>query len=158
MVVLVAAQLLVFNHIHLFGYATPLPYVYLVLSLPMDTERWEALLWGFTCGLLADITMLTPGVGAFALTLTAFMQPTLLKLMAPKDAVEDMRPSYSTMGFWSYSYYAGILTLQFSLAYFCVLAFNFHHFTDLAISFFSSWALTFLLCLIFQGFRKKRHE
>ena len=119
MVVLVAAQLLVFNHIHLFGYATPLPYVYLVLSLPMDTERWEALLWGFTCGLLADITMLTPGVGAFALTLTAFMQPTLLKLMAPKDAVEDMRPSYSTMGFWSYSYYAGILTLQFSLAYFC---------------------------------------
>lgn len=158
MVVLVAAQMLVFNHIHFFGYATPLPYVYLVLLFPLGTERWEALLWGFACGLLADITMLTPGVGAFALTLTAFVQPTLLTLMTPKDAVEDMHPGYTTMGFWSYVYYAGILTLLFSLVYFTVLSFSFHHVADLTISFLSSWLLTFILCLIFQGFNKKRHD
>ena len=46
MLALVAAQLLVFNHIHLFGYATPLPFVYFLLRFPLNTERWSILLWG----------------------------------------------------------------------------------------------------------------
>lgn len=31
-IVLVIAQALVFNHIHLFGYATPMPYVFVLRS------------------------------------------------------------------------------------------------------------------------------
>ena len=158
MIVLVAAQMLVFNHVHLFGYATPLPFVYFLLLFPLGTERWEILVWGFVCGLLTDIVSLTPGVGAAAMTLTAFVQPPLLKLMVPKDAVEDLRPGYSTIGFWVYVRYALILTLVFAMTYFAVLAFNFQHFLDLFVSFVSSWALTFLLCLIFEGFYRKNDE
>ena len=158
MALFVAAQLLVFNHIHLFGYATPLPFIYFLLRFPMGTERWEILLWGFVCGLLTDIVSLTPGVGASAMTLTAFVQPVLLTLMVPKDAVEDFRPSYTSMGFWPYTYYAALLTLLFTFVYFVVLSFNFHHILDLTISFVSSWALTLILCLIFEGFHKPKHD
>ena len=158
MVVILAAQMLVFNHIHLFGYATPLPYVFLLLTFSLGTERWSILLWGFFCGLLADITSLTPGVGAAAMTLTAFVQPPLLALMVPKDAPEHLRPGYATMGFRSYFYYTALLTFLFTFTYFVILSFSFHNPVNLSISFASSWGLTFLLCLVFEGFYMKRHD
>ena len=153
LVVLVAAQMMVFNYIHLFGYATPLPYVYLLLLFPLDSSRWSVLLWGFVCGLLCDFVSLTPGLGAASMTLTAFFQPLLLRAMAPKDALEDMQASYHTLGGWGYVRYAGILTLLFALTYFLLLSFSFFHAADLAISFASSWLLTLVLCLAMEKVR-----
>lgn len=153
LVVLVAAQMMVFNYIHLLDYATPLPFVYLVLMFPLGTSRWSILLWAFVCGLLCDITSLTLGIGAASMTLVAFVQPVLLSLMTPKDATEDMQPAYSTMGFWSYVGYAAILTSIFSLCYFLLQSFTFNHIIDLGIACGSSWALTLVLCLIFEGLR-----
>ena len=40
-VVLTLLQVLVFNHIHIFGYATPMPFVYLVLMLHSNTPRCQ---------------------------------------------------------------------------------------------------------------------
>lgn len=158
MLVLMAAQMLVFNHVHLFGYATPLPFVYLLLMFPLNTEVWMSLLWGFVCGLLTDIGALTPGVGAAALTLTAFIQPSLLKRIVPDDSVEDLVPSYATLGFFTYVRYAAIITGIFVVVYYLVLAFSFHNIFDWAISCASSWLLTWLLCLVFEGFRKTKKK
>ena len=153
---LVAAQMLVFNYMHLFGYATPLPFVYLLLLFPLDTQRWTILLWGFACGLLCDIVSLTPGIGAASMTLAAFVQPPLLSLLAPKDAVEDLEPSFASLGFWPYVRYSAIVTFIFCVAYFLLSSFNFFHVIDLAISFASSWVLTLVLCLLIEGVRKKK--
>lgn len=153
---LVAAQMVVFNYMHFFGYATPLPFVYLLLIFPMDTQRWTILLWGFACGLLSDIVSLTPGIGAASMTLAAFIQPPLLALMAPKDSAEDLEPSYASLGFWQYVRYASIITFIFCAAYFLLSSFNFFHVLDLAISFVSSWVLTLVLCLLIEGVRKKK--
>ena len=51
---LVLAQALVFNYIHLFGYATVLLYVYFVVMFPRNYPRWAILLWSFFLGLSAD--------------------------------------------------------------------------------------------------------
>ncbi|MBP5771784.1 MAG: rod shape-determining protein MreD [Bacteroidaceae bacterium] len=157
MVALVAAQMMVFNYMHLFGYATPLPFIYFLLLFPRGTQRWSILLWGFICGLLCDVVSLTPGIGAASMTLIAFVQPLFLEHMVPKDAVDDLQPGIDTMGFWSYVRYAGLLTFLFSLCYFLVLSFNFFHIVDLGLSFVSSWLLTLLLCLSFEGVRSKRN-
>ena len=156
MVALVAAQMMVFNYIHILGYATPLPYVYLLLLFPLGTGRWTILLWGFFCGLLCDVVSLTTGVGAAAMTLTAFIQPPLLQAMAPKDAVEDMQASFASMDFWPYVRYAAVVTFVFSAAYFLLQSFNFFHLLDLAIAFVSSWLLTLLLCVAIEGVRGGR--
>lgn len=156
LVVLVAAQMVVFNYIHIYDYATPLPFVYLVLLFPLGTSRWSILLWAFVCGLLCDIASLTLGIGAASITLVAFVQPVLLRLMTPKDAPEDMQPAYSTMGFWNYVGYAAILTSLFILCYFLLQSFTFNHIIDLGISCGASWLLTLFLCLIFEGFRDHR--
>lgn len=158
LVVLVTAQMMVFNYIHILGYATPLPFVYLVLLFPLGTSRWSILLWAFVCGLLCDITSLTLGIGAAAMTLVAFVQPVLLRLMTPKDAPEDMRPAFSTLGFWSYCNYAAILTALFALAYFALQSFTFNHIADLGIACGSSWLLTFIICLVFEALRDHKTE
>lgn len=158
LVTLVAAQMMVFNYIHIMGYATPLPYVYLLLLFPLGTQRWSILLWGFACGLLCDFVSLTPGIGAAAMTLTAFVQPLILQRMAPKDALEDMQASYATLGFWGYVRYALLLTFIFMAVYFLLMSFNFFHLRDLAISFGSSWALTLLICLLIESVRGGKKE
>ena len=158
MVALVAAQVMVFNYIHLFGYATPLPYVYLLMLFPLNTDRWSSLLWGFVCGLLCDIASLTLGVGMAAMTFVAFIQPPLLQLMVPKDAVEDLQPGIATMGFWPYVRYTLIMTSIFVIAYFIIQTFNFFHPLDFLIAMTSSWGLTFLMCLILEGLRYKSEK
>lgn len=153
MVVLLATQMLVLNHIHLFGYATPLIIIYFLLLFPLGTSRWSIMLWGFVCGLLADMVTLTPGVGAGAMTLAAFIQPQLLLAMRPKEAAEDMQASFHTMGFWSYARYCSILTFIFCLAYFLLQVFSFFHIVHLAISFIGSWLLSFVLCIAVEAMR-----
>lgn len=156
MLALVASQMLVFNHIHLFGYATPLVSVYLLFLFPLGTQQWSILLWGFVCGLLTDIVSLTPGVCAASMTLAAFIQPKLLKSMEPQNAAEDMQASFHTLGFWTYVRYAAILTTVFMLAYWLVLAFSFFHFTDMVLTLVGSWIVTTALCLAIEGARTRK--
>ena len=61
--ILLVFQGLVFNHIHFFGYATPVIYVYILCLQPLNTSRYAWLLWGFAVGLGADFFSETPGSG-----------------------------------------------------------------------------------------------
>ncbi|MBR4968192.1 MAG: rod shape-determining protein MreD, partial [Bacteroidaceae bacterium] len=61
---LVALQVFVFNHIHVLGYATPMPYVFFLLILPNDLPRWLFVALGFLLGLIIDVFADTPGVAS----------------------------------------------------------------------------------------------
>ena len=71
--VLLIVQALVLNNIHLFGFATPLLYVYTVICMRRNFPRWAALVISFLLGLGIDIFSNTPGVAACSLTLLAFV-------------------------------------------------------------------------------------
>ena len=53
-VLLLLLQVLVFNHIHLFGFATPLLYVYVMLLFRRNFPKWAILCCGFLGGLCVD--------------------------------------------------------------------------------------------------------
>ncbi len=150
---LLALQVLVCNHIHLMGYATPMPYVLFLVWLPLNANRIGNMLWAFLLGLAIDIFSNTPGEAAAALTLTAFVQWPLLRAMAPKDSIEDMVPTYKTMGRWNHIRYIFILTLVHHTAFFLLESFSFFHLTALGISFGGSLALSLLLMLTFETLR-----
>ncbi len=150
---LLALQVLVCNHIHLMGYATPMPYVLFLVWLPLNANRIGNMLWAFLLGLAIDIFSNTPGEAAAALTLTAFVQWPLLRAMAPKDSIEDMVPTYKTMGRWNHIRYIFILTLVHHTAFFLLESFSFFHLTALGISFGASLALSLLLMLTFETLR-----
>lgn len=104
---LLLLQVLVFNHIHLGGYATPMPYVYLLMILPGSTPRWLYIVTGFAFGLTLDIFTSTPGLTASALCLCGLFVPLLLSLFSPAETDgEAPEPSARAMKWGPFSRYA----------------------------------------------------
>lgn len=64
---LIAAQVAVCNHIHLFGYAMPMVYIYFIMLLPGNMSRWSVLLLAFVLGLVIDMFSGTPGMASSSL-------------------------------------------------------------------------------------------
>lgn len=142
LLVLVSLQVLVFNHMHLFGYATPMVYICFLLYFPLNYSRCGILFWGFIIGLLTDIFSNTPGVGAASTTLAAMLQPVLLRAMAPKDSTEDMMPNFQTMGYGNYARFFIILIVIHHLLVFLLESFSYFDSLYLVLSCTSSIVLT----------------
>ena len=88
-VLLFALQVFVFNHVHILGIATPMPYFYFLLILSADTHRWLYVLLGFVLGFLIDLFAGTPGVAAGAMTFAGFAAPWILRVFLPSDRDDD---------------------------------------------------------------------
>lgn len=152
---LVAVQVLVLNHLQFRGYGTPLLYVVLLIYMPQGTSRVGALLWGFCTGLLVDVFTGTPGVASGAMTFAALIQPPLLELMVPRDAAEDITPSAKTMGTWNYVRYVMIVFLMHHLVFFMLESFSYFHIADAALAMGASWVGSVVLALTVETFRKR---
>lgn len=153
--ILLLAQVLVLNHIHLFHCALPLLYVYFLLPVPRGTARWSILVWGFALGLAVDCFSNTPGVGAAATTLTAFLQPYVLELFLNRDSADNLLPSFRSLGWGKYTAYAAILILVHTLSYFALEAFEFYNPLQWLASVGGSFVLTLLLTLVIENMRKR---
>ncbi len=153
---LVALQVLVFNHVHLWGYATPVVYVYVLCLFSLETSRGEWLLWGFFVGLFADMFTATPGLGAASLTFTALCAPGLLRLFTPKDGVEGLAPTYRTLGRWKYVGYVTSLVLCHQAAMVLFEFFSFFNPLDMLVTYLGSSALTLVLVLVLGRLQGKK--
>ena len=156
MLLLVAFQVLVLNHLQLFGYGTPLIFVVLLLYMPMGTMKAGIILWGFCTGLLVDIFTNTPGVASGAMTVAALIQPSVLKLLAPRDAAEDITPTMQTLGKWNYIRYMMIIYMIHHLLYFGLEFFSLYHMADAVLLMAASWTSSILMALLLESFRKKK--
>ncbi|MBQ8968441.1 MAG: rod shape-determining protein MreD [Bacteroidaceae bacterium] len=150
---LMALQVLVCNHIHLFGYATPMLYVLFLAYLPLNANRIGSLLWAFVLGLSVDIFSNTFGAAAAALTFAAFVQWPLLQAWAPKESVEDMVPTYQTMGVWNHIRYLAVLATVHHLVFYLLESFSYFHWESLLISVGSSLLLSLVLMLTIDSLR-----
>ena len=154
MLALVVVQVMVCNHIHLMGYATPMLYVLFLVYFPLNSNRIGNMVWAFVMGLFIDAFSNTPGEAAGgALTLTAFIQWPLLHASAPKDCLEDMVPTYKNMGWWNHIRYLFILVAVHHTAFYLLESFSFLHFTELLITYGSSLLLSFVIILILETLR-----
>ncbi len=76
---LLAAQLLIFNNIHLFGFLNPLIYVLFIILYPVNDDKTILLISSFIMGLTIDYFCNSGGVHAFASIILAYNRPTLFK-------------------------------------------------------------------------------
>ncbi len=155
-VVLLLAQALVLNHIHLFDYATPLLYVYLVASFKRGYPRWGVLVWSFLLGLSVDVFSNTPGLAAASMTFIGVLQPYLLEMFLQRDSAEDLQPSVHTLGFVKYLSFTVLLTLSYCLLFFTLEHFSFFDWAKWGFSILGSTLLTVLLILVVDNMRKTR--
>ncbi len=154
-VVLCLVQVLVLNHIHLFGCATPLLCIYFPITLQRNYPRWASLLWGFFLGLLLDIFANTPGVAAASMTLMAFLQPYILDPFLPREAADDFKPTITSLGFGPYSVYAGLFCLMYALVFFSLDMFSFFNILQWCENVGGSFLLTFLLIMVIDNVRNR---
>lgn len=151
---LVLAHTLVFNHIHLMGYATPMPYVYALIILPHGTARWIYVVLGFCIGIVIDILSNTVGAAAAALTLVGLLTPLLLRTFAPDDKLEEeFTPSIKTMQWGVFLKLAVAVTFIHTLVFFLLETFSLFDALEILIKVGSSTALTVIFMMTFEKLR-----
>lgn len=156
-IVLIAAQVIVCNHIHLLGYAMPMIYLYFIMILPSTIARWALLVLAFVLGFVVDLFSNTPGMASSALLLTALLRPVVLTVFAPAERSDGaLVPSVRTMEWGGFTRYTVGITLLHTTTFYLIETFSFFHLADLLWSIFSSTLLTSLLILALEMLRNKR--
>ncbi|MDD4821333.1 MAG: hypothetical protein PHI48_02065 [Bacteroidales bacterium] len=110
-VILFLIQILIFNHIHLFGIGTPFLYIYCILCLPNTIGKTTQVLISFVIGFILDLFSNSPGMNASATLCLGLLNPYLFKMFMPVYDSETAEASIQHFGFKSYFYYAGISTI-----------------------------------------------
>ena len=154
-VVLALVQVLVLNYVWLFNLATPLLYVFFVVTFPRNSAKGEVLVWCFMLGLVIDLFSNTPGLASGSMTLIALVQPYLLELFVPRDSAENMEVSVAMLGTSKFFTLSVILTLIYSLVFFALEAFNFFEWQMWLLRSVCSTLLTMVLMLAIDSVRSK---
>ena len=153
-IVLCLVQGLVLNHIDLFGYATPLLYVYMALTFPRGYPRWAILLWCFFLGLSVDTFTNTPGVAAASMTLVGLLQPFVLELFMQRDSEENFKPTLMNLGYVSYIYYMLLLLSIYCIAYYSIEMFTFFNWLQWVECVVGSLLITSVLVFVIEHMRR----
>ena len=78
-ILLLAAQIVIFNNINLFGYINPYPYVLFILLYPVNSNKFGLLIASFCLGLVVDLFSNSGGIHAAACLILAYLRPTFFK-------------------------------------------------------------------------------
>lgn len=153
--ILLAAQVLILNHVHLLDVAMPLLYIYFAITFRRGFPRWIILLSCFFMGLIVDMFSSTPGLAAGTMTLVGFIQPFLVERTAPRDSAGDMEISVVTMGFGGFAFLSGVITTLYCLVFFTLEAFSFFEWLVWLERIIASSLLTWILILAIESVRSK---
>ncbi len=158
-VLLLLLQAWVFSHIHILGYATPLPYLYILMLLSNETPRSVGILLGFAMGLSVDLFVNTPGMAASSMCLCGFLQRPLLRFFTPSDKLEEeITPSVQTLKWSGFLLFSLCFTLIHCALFFLIEAFSFSNWQSLLGKVGSSTAITLLFVVVFEIFHSRRER
>ena len=156
---LLVLQVLDYNHIHIMGYATPMPYIYFLLILPATTPRWLYLMSAFIMGLLIDSFTNTPGMATSVLCFCGLLIPALLNTFRPKDTEDEtLLPSIRSMEWGGFLRFSFVLTLIHCSLFFLIETFTLIRWQTLLINIGGSTALTMLMIIGFELIRTKKRK
>lgn len=155
-VLLVLVQVLVLNHMHIMGYATPALYIYYILKLNSETPRKSLLLQAFFIGLCIDIFSNTPGMNAGAATFMAFARRPLLRMQMSRDVSEDYEPGVRIMGFSPFLRYVLSEVFVFAFVLQVLNSFSFFHPVELFWKVVSDVLATIIFIMCAEVLRRNR--
>ena len=148
LILLVFIQVLLLNRIALFGYATPLFYIWMIVRFDSTMKRSSVLLWAFFLGLTIDLFSSTPGLNAASATLLAMFQPGILKLFVPIERHDQLLPCSAAMGSRQFAGYLLLLTILHHTVYFILRSIPLADWTVLVLKVVFSALLTFIIMFV----------
>ncbi|MCQ2329807.1 MAG: rod shape-determining protein MreD [Paludibacteraceae bacterium] len=123
-IVLIALQVLFFNHVQISYFINPFPYIFLIVVFPNKFSRIELMLVGFCMGLLIDVLSGTYGIHTIATTFIAYLKPSLLKITAMPEILDKYAPRLKNMD-WAFAWYAGLVAFVHHFVLFSLESFDF---------------------------------
>jgi rod shape-determining protein MreD len=150
-IILVLAQVFVFNNIQINGYINPNIYILFILLLPFTTNGWVLLLSAFFLGLSVDLFSQTLGMHAFATVMMAGARPLALSIMSPREGyTANTSPSIADYGFGWFLRYTLFLVLIHHLTLFYIEVFSFQGFFRTLLRVILSVTFTVILVILEQ--------
>jgi rod shape-determining protein MreD len=158
-ILLILAQVLVFNNIQFSGYVNPYIYVMIVILLPSDIPGWLLLIVTFLTGLLIDLFSGSPGMHASATLLAGFSRSFVLRIIAPRDGYEagaDL--SMAVYGIRWFVIYSAAIVLIHHTALFFLEVFRFSGFFRTILRILLSSIFTVGFIIIIEYYRTSRQK
>ena len=147
---LAALQVLFLNRIALFGYVTPLFYIWMIARFDNSMTRSGVLLWSFFLGLSIDLFSGTPGLNAASATFLAMFQPGIVKLFVPLERHEVIVPGSASMGGRPFAGYLLLITLLHHTVYFILRSIPLGDWSVLVLKVVFSALLTFIFMIVVE--------
>ena len=154
---LVLFQVLVLNHVNLFGYLNPLVYILWIFLFPVKKNQAPFLIASFFLGLSIDIFSDSGGINAAASVFIAFIRLPILKAILRKSDFDNYIFNLRSLSIDKIIIYITTLTvihhfIVFSLEYFSFNSFS----TIISNTFFTSIFTIILSILSVLFFAKKK--
>ena len=162
MPILIFLQVVVLNHLWIFEYFMPILYLYPLLKMPLETERWVILLLAALTGALMDLFMNTPGLNMASAVLAGYFRRPLLLALISEEILEEtdglLLPGGGTMKFFPYLLYLVLTTLVHTAALFGLEAFSLGLFKLVIPYIFGGTAFSVITYLLFDLFSHKKES
>lgn len=146
-ILLLTAQIIIFNNINFLGYISPFPYLLFIILYPVNGNKYGLLIASFVLGLIIDMFSNSGGIHATACVVLAYYRPYLFKFsfglsyeyqtVKLNDVLTPERFSFILL-----------TVLIHHLILFILEAFQFNFFWDILIRTILSTIFTILICVL----------
>ena len=150
-ILLVLAQVFVFNKIQASGYVNPQIYILFILMLPFGISGFWLMSLGFLTGLSIDFFQHTPGMHAAASVFLAFLRPGVIRLVGKKEDLEPGEyPNVRDSGSVWFLAYTVILVFFHHLVLFYLEVFRLGEFFQTLLKILINTILTSMIIMLLQ--------
>lgn len=124
-------------------------YPLFIMMLPLRWHLAFIVMSSFFCGLVIDLFYDTPGVHAATSTLTAFLRPIILQIIAPRSGYDPKQPlTRSAFGPRWFASYAVIFLFVHILMLQIFKVFTFYYFFEILWKTLLTWILSLGVLLL----------
>lgn len=144
--VLLLAQVLIFNNLILFHCAMAMVFVYFYIRMPMSWSPSVVMSTAFVMGFFVDVFSDTLGMNTLASVVLCGARPVIFTLYSSHDDVSEVAaPSMRTMGTGPYLKYALSMVVLYCLLVYVIEAFGFFDIGRLVLRIVASSIFTGIL-------------
>ena len=145
---LVLLQVLILNHINLFGYLNPLVYIAWVFLFPIRKNKSLFLIASFLLGLSIDFFSDSGGINAAATLFIAFFRLSILKAVLRKSDFDYLLFNLRSLSIDKIFLYIATLTIMHHFIVFSLEYFSFNSFINVLKSTFFTSIFTIILSIL----------
>lgn len=157
--ILMLAQVLVFNHVCLFGCAVPFVFIYLLVKMPLSMSKDWMFTLAFLTGFVIDVFSDTPGMNALACTLGMALRRPVLRLYVPHDdELANPYPGIKTLGLFTFAKYTFTMSLVYCSLIFFIESFSINNLSLTLLRIAASTLLTTLLLIGIDSLTMQKSE